>query len=731
MDAGVDEALVPTLLELLFWTHASYADRESRIAVQKSLIAILARRPDPKILKSFILAVRQESQKPGIAISSAFVLVEWCSLLMQHLAGTSLWAEFGSQIVSADADALEKCLQPIARNSVAHSAIIVTRRGLRKLFSDDSSGEQAVRDAVQLLSAKASQPTTRHGPFLGVIAGVAARNAKARPVLESVKSQYFSFYTRELVGSRTPIPMHIASSLKDFFIDFVTLEEFEKEVIPAVEKGLLRAPEIVLCDLVDPLVRSLPVTYDLSRILHNGLLKPIVSSSKSSNAEIRGGAVTAFKSIVARCADIPLLEGVADEIAAPLKTGKLASADHRTLHAEMLAAIPLNKTVAEKISASVAVAVAKEGNEAALAAETLALAKATVHLLRDNEDAAKTVVDVYSKGLADKKAPFRRLWLLRSGDVLNSFRDINPVPGSVIKFAESLLPKLTETHNEVIANPVAASQSGLVVGSYVLCMVSSLLQQKSDSAAIKLTLKKLSLHTQCLVVDPKPSFLLNPRVYSKLTAEDDLRWLCQALFDAMGSLQQFSDTQVSIAWSEAVIYLVCSSAASTAIQKMAGDRLSRAYARNPGTVSKAIAAGVWHWLHSLESGDKESAAVTSKTGSQNLHLVLKAICLGPSDFQEFGSEPVPEQLEEQLCSLLILARPELVPRASWIGLCLRVELDPGALARKYEKKLIEEIISKTSMDQEVRLASAFSVDSANMTAPTVHLDQDCIVQRSC
>jgi hypothetical protein len=64
-----------------------------------------------------------------------------------------------------------------------------------------------------------------------------------------------------------------------------------------------------------------------------------------------------------------------------------------------------------------------------------------------------------------------------------------------------------------------------------------------------------------------------------------------------------------------------------------------------------------------------------------------------------------------VCSLLVLAKPQLIPRASWIDLCLKVELDPGELAKKYEEPLVQEIVGRTGFGEKV--TRPFPVTSLN------------------
>ncbi|KAK3305172.1 armadillo-type protein [Chaetomium strumarium] len=695
---SLDRPVTLGILRVLFWTHAFYTDRPSRQAVQRCLASI-CQAGDADTVAPLVAAVRQESQKHGIAPDSAFVLVEWCSLLMQNIAGTPLWEKVGKDVVLAAADSLEKCLQPTAKSTLGSSALVISRRGLRKLVSAD---QQAIGEAVQVLAAKGSQPAAKNAVLLGAIAGVCSRKPEAKPVVEGLKSHYYSFYIREIVGSRTPVAAHLANGLKDFFSDFVSLEDLDKEVFPALEKGLLRAPEVVLNNLITPLVRSLP-QFDLSKALSGRFVKPLLSNVKSSNATIRNGAVGAFSVIASSCSDVAELEKVADEVLGPLKSGKLASADHRVLHSEMLVALPASTGIATKIAAGLPALVGKEANEAALSAETLALNASTIALLRSAE-VQKPLLDAYTKGLADKKVPIRRIWILRTGELLQTFAESSEteLPKGAVAFAEAVVPPLLSTFNEVVANPAAAAQSGLVTGALVVCGLNPLLS-RLENANVQSLLKKALIQKNSLAVDPKPSFLLNQRIYSKFL-EDDLRWFCRALSAVTGTLGSDSEA-VRVAWAQAYIFLVCSSATSPPVRRLAIETLSNLCARSVGSGSHSVAAeiinGMWHWIEATETAEKESAAALAKSGNTNLHLMFKAICLSPKETADrAGTAADKEKLEAQMCSLVVLAKPQLIPRASWIDLCLKVELDPGELARKHEERLIQEIVERTRVREK-------------------------------
>ncbi|KAF5234822.1 hypothetical protein FAUST_7446 [Fusarium austroamericanum] len=703
---SVDNTSTARLLQLFFGTYAFYTDRQSRLSVQKCLVALISAGVDSKTIAPLIAAVRKESQKQGIAPTNAFVLVEWCSLFMQHF-DASLWDKFASDIILTDADALDKCHQSSARKSVAHSAIIVTRRGLRKLFSSSDSSENRLSSSVDILASKSAQSTPRNAVLLGVIAGVSARKDHLRPVLDTLKPKYYEFFTREIIGSRIAVPEHVVLGLGDFFTSFATPEELSKELIPALEKGLLRAPEVILGGVVTPLVRSLPESFDLSKVLEQSLLKPLLSNAKSTNPAIRAGALDAFRALVRRSNDTTSLEKVINEIATTLKGGKLASPDHRILHAQMLEATPLSTSSAEQVASAVATVAAKEGNEGALAAETSALANAITFLLVQDGEVPKPVLDSVTKGLAEKKIPSRKYWLLRVGVILQSLAEAQSVSPGMVTFVEAVVPKMVTTLTEVTANAASAAQSGLVVGAYILTAVSPHIYRLLPGSTAESCLTKASVTKQSLSLDPKSSFLLSHRIYSKLTANEDLAWFARALSSVFQSLDQNVDKHVALAWSEAFIHLVTAHSVPAAIQQESSKLLSDLYVHNPRLVSSFIINGLWDHLEHSGSGDKEHSAT-----AHNLIQVVKSICLTPNEISKSGKSVAQEDLESQANSLLVLARSELIPRANWIDLCLRMELDPGNLVTKYQDELMAEIEARTSIDQKVRIVKTAAYNAA-------------------
>lgn len=629
---------------------------------------------------------------------------------MQKLAATAQWDDVAQQIILANADALERCFQPPTRGTVSQSAIVVTRRSLRRLFTGSRNLEKTITDAVRLLTVKAASPTSSNAILLGVVAGVSSRTVHAIPILDALKSEYIAFYTRELVASRVPVPAHIASGLQDFFSDFLSLEDLNREIIPALEKGLLRAPEIVLSSILIPLIQAISTSYDLSSVLKDHLLKPLLSNVKSSNPAIRRGAVGAFEVVVGRSHDNVALDKVTDELVVPLKGGKLASADHRVLFCEMLSAVPQSKSVAEKIVSALAAVASKEGNEPAATAETLALARFTTYLLKHNTELPKTVADSFAKGLSEKKYPLRRIWILRTGETVlqAASGDISP---ALSNFVDVVLPKLVDTYTDVVSNPAAAAQNNIVVGAYVLVALRARLGTGLSDGARQL-LSKVAIGKDCLVTEPKPSFLLSTRLYGKVTNEEELIWLTRALASVATDISDKTPANARTAWAQVLIYLIVATGSSPQVRQLASYSLTEIYVARPGLIARTVVEALWSWVKSVDSDEKESVVALAKSGNSNLQMVSRAICLSPKEWEDRSTSIDKELLEEQMCSLLVLARPDLMPRCSWIDLCLRSEIDPGQLAHKHQDSLVKEILARTGLEEKSTMVKNAAYNAA-------------------
>ena len=629
-------------------------------------------------LPILISCYRRETAKEGLAVSNAFVLVEWGSIILP-----TSWGKSDSHVCLSFARVLELCLSS-GKNTIKRSAIVVARRAIRILFGDESK----VPAIIGQLTAKDQPLGSRAAVLLGIIAGVCARkNSKILP-----KDQYYIFYVREILGSRTAIPLHIACALNDFFENFTTGTEFNKEVIPTLEKALLRAPEVVQ-DLLQPMAHSLPSEVDLAEATADHLLKPLLANTKSQSAAIRDGASSAFAALMSHSHEEKFLGKIVDDISASFS--KLTLVEQRVVQARMLAQIPRVSSKSETICRTIAKSASKEPNETALAAEVSALTTQYARLLlsssSDNlkKEHAKEVEDAFIKGLSDKKAGVRKVWVLGAGTLLwNVLGDSHhapeqalKVPSAFVGFVEGIAQKFLQIFDEVTQNPIVAGP--LAVAAFTTTALYPIMFRMVESEAVKTLLRKARVYDRAL---SHASFLLNYRVYTKLSSHEDLSWVVRALVACSNDLENAS-AEIKDAWTQTFLFLIAAAGIPHVVRKEAMTALTDVWSRRSRMVSEMVIQGLWSWQRQTEQSEKDSAASSAKSGTSQLFLAIRSICPTKQDIKQRNEG----SLQTQLVDMLVLCRPEILPRVHWIDTCLRVDQDPGKIARTNVTECLQKV----------------------------------------
>ena len=646
-------------------------------------------------LKRIIGAIKVESSKAGISPASAFVLLEWTGeIFTQVTKTTEEFNAYSRELVPAQVNLLELCLgSPHARRAVKDQALVVTRRALRGAFKGEYY-QHIMKDMLEMLTMKGPSPTAKNALLLGIISGVSSRLEKPKVLMEGFKKDIYAFYVREIIGSRTLVSPVKANALHDFFSAFTTSKEFMTDIAAPLEKALLRSPEVVLNDVVTPLITSLSEDIDISESLKDKILKHLLSCLKSSNSSIRTGAVCAFTVAIARCHNADAVDSIVDEILTPLKLGKLTVVDQRQLHAQMLTAVPTSQGLAKKIPSGLAPVVIKEPNEAALGTIATALCKHLRAGLAYGIAPEKVVVEAVQKAIADKRPTVKRLWVLKLGDFLWDNDETSPTACSEImqNFVAPLLPGILNIWNEINANPLPAAQSGLLTAGYVFIALALNKLSTWTNPNVQEVLRKADIIKQCFSMQPKVSLLLNHKVYSKITAEEDFIWNIRAL-SATAQHVDYEEPYTE-EWICAFFYTFCAHNATHMSRNVANAALSEIYIQRPQPIGKIVINGLWQWLRKLEAAHyiREGGPASAKTGGKYLKIAINAISLPMPDNEE--------HVKQQLVNLSVVSHHELLelgPNEGWISICQRAKIDPGELVKERAARFVSEIKAYTAL----------------------------------
>lgn len=678
------------ILNLLLPTYAFYTDRPSRQATRRCLVAVFTSptaQRDLDVLKTFL---QHENAKQNLAPSSRYVLLEWCATVLQHLASSQKrWSDHGVDLVQCTAKCLDAFLASQPRESRKHAALVTTRRAIRTIFKSRVTSEQAVNESIETLAGKSTSSKAGNAPLLGVIAGVASRLPAIKPLVSQHLRDFHNFYIREILGSRMVLPIHVASGLDDFFTTFESSEALFQDIVPALEKSLLRAPEVVLNDLITPLIQAIPSQYDFSEPMRKQLLKSILPSTKSANVTIREGALSAYRALIRRCRSEEALTQIAEEILKNLKDAK--STDQRVLLASMLAATSPTFTSTEKVPSTLSVVVPKETNEAALQKEVQALGRQVSRRLSEEQHIEPSTLKLFSDGLRNKKTSLRRIWALSLGEILWPIFD-SMENRYIGEFGHAAFECLGPSWSESISNPVSATQSGLAASFYILFCFSMYQNHVSKTQKPFDSLVKLDAKKQLDAVDMKQSLLLNTKIFTKITAAEDLSWFLRALVIAAGQLGEMPEPS-RLAWAQAMIFLVVSSSVPARTCQQAAVALTACTRKHPLIVPEVIIHGIWRWISDVYYEARDTAVASASTGVSRLGVVVRSICVKHRD----ANERTLESLNHQMIHLLVLCRTPLVGRVAWIDICLRTGIDPYRLVSTHKDACIHEIKIHTNV----------------------------------
>jgi len=469
-------------------------------------------------------------------------------------------------------------------------------------------------------------------------------------------------------------------------------EDFTRELAPAIERALLRAPEVVLVDLLAPLIASLSLDWrrvDLAEALKKHMLKPLLTNVKSTNAIIRDGARNTFEEIAQRCHDETIIRETVEEIVKALKEAK--NADHRASIATFLALMPVTGATSDIITTTVSSLAVKEANENALAAECKALGVLVQYAAEHHAAPESLLTKAFTTGLSEKKPSVRRIWALQWGTaawkaVETSGRDFQSTP-----FFEATLVQLAVTWGEVVSNPMAALQAGLVTVAYVFLAVVS--HDESDNEKVKSIIKNAAIESALHGSQEKSSFLTNHRIYSKLANEEDFEWNMRALF-SVAPLLSAATTPLpasSSTWAQAILYLLNADAVPPRTRQRALVMLKHEYLKCPTEIATTVIGGLWQWLQMQNLEMEDAGARIAK--KFRLHDVVQAISITIAEREEPSRKArfIDETLDDQLISLLVLCRPPLIPRGRWIDMCLGGGVDPGDLVRRNLQKCLDAV----------------------------------------
>ncbi|KAG8938102.1 translational activator of GCN4, partial [Tulasnella sp. 419] len=323
------------LLGIIALTYPRYVDSPSRDGVINVLKALVKRdelRGTPEgeadanklgVGENIFQWLGREIQRIGasrssVALSNQVILFTWCCALLETelkynpgVTTSPLW----KPLLTAMATSLDLALEEHENNkkSLQKAAVVVGRRVIR----NNSSKIPVILETVLDLTKSSSNPTL-FSPMIGLIVDVALHlkpsGKTEKPGVDIVnpfKGPILQHLVTDILSSKTVVPRHRAQAFESFVTEFVDEPDVIESIVPAIEKGTLRAPEGVL-----PSSRTVFKAYrsTISQDSLRKLLTPILNSTKSSNPLVRTEAGHFFEALTSKVSDSSVQELAASEI---------------------------------------------------------------------------------------------------------------------------------------------------------------------------------------------------------------------------------------------------------------------------------------------------------------------------------------------------------------------------------------------------------------------------------
>ncbi|CCH46758.1 putative translational activator [Wickerhamomyces ciferrii] len=602
-----------------------------------------------------------------VAFNDLVVLSSWVNSILINFANDEiLFEKIVKEIASTQLFIFESLYNQFTSEDDRH------KNRIRKSILKSTRSALSALSSTQVSKYIKSATTSTSLP-MGAITVLGLISKNASQLTDEDKTSVNEYYKKIVLASKTPLTN--ASDLAPFFNKFLSQDEFEKSLLPSLERSILRSPDLAL-PLTSNLLKSLPSSYDLPKYLtESKLLSQITSSYKSSKENVRELALDLYKVIIAYESTEDVLLKVADEFLKTLKS--LSAAEQKALVAESLALIPIKfEKVSLKVASSLIAFVSKDQNEISLNELLTAFFKHILVPVKNGWEIPSDAKATVLKGLKDAKLQLRRLWAINLGSSIKNLEINEPLTQLITE----LFPALVQASEEVFSNPTN-NIKGISI-PYVVSVIANSIESLEGAE---------SFISRTITETEKPSVLLNPRVYSKFTSEDEKLWFVESLFNVTKAFKE-SSTALGKSW----ITFILSKDSSPELRRLNFKLLADAYAVNQLIIGDSVISALYEALVKSSQSDEYNFNYVYSFSTRVLHAL----------FQN-SKDVIQDILIQHLSNTVIVSHHKsLVDTGfSWISLVLGSQIDPGLIVKLNHKDLVSQIADVLATNEESKLSS--------------------------
>ncbi|KAG8596974.1 hypothetical protein GDO81_002124 [Engystomops pustulosus] len=312
------EPAVKGLSKLFCLTLHRYRDAGSRRALQSVIQQLVESQPDAtakNILQSLQTSgVGNKNLEPSKSSGSAATLaLSWTCVIARVMCSIpdKQEGETWKKMVECQSFLLMDVLGGSHRHAVLSSS-----KKMNRLWKENPGLAAKYLDALFSL-----EPNQKYAGMLGLAVQFCVKQNEVA-VLNKYRSNLLDFYVKLVLMSKVKPPHYILESCTPL-LQRLSHEEFKEQVLPMLQKSLLRSPENVI-QTVSLLCAS--VTLDLSQYALD-IGKSLAGQLKSNNPQLMDEAVVALQNLAHQCSDPSAVEALGKHLFAILggSEGKLTA----------------------------------------------------------------------------------------------------------------------------------------------------------------------------------------------------------------------------------------------------------------------------------------------------------------------------------------------------------------------------------------------------------------------
>lgn len=664
-------------------TYDYYSDVNSRNAVVAALDALVRSEPST-FLTLFAKFVSSRIDGASLAIADYMTMITWLNAFLVLAAELNQGQDVAALLVKMQMTLLTQCLLAsdgngrgtLHINRLCKSAIRSTRTALVDALTRCSDDTELINTWVKTFVCAGSLVNDTL-VFLGQLTIALIDVSPVRPGAANSFpiNDVIEWYAAQVLLAKIAPAIPALDVFGNFVRNHISLVEFDSILMPNVEKSIMRSSEVAFGAVLPSLFAHLDSSMILDKSLSNTkLLTSILSAFKSSKEPVRDGAYTCLVSILLNNfagASFDASTKVIDEVLKAIKASP--NAEWKASLAKALNFLPTAQpAVSENLLNLMLPILSKDQNEISLGPLIAAFVSRVFEMLvNENLLVSELILAKYSSqivaGISDKKPSLLRIWATQICELLMT-KD-GKLGLRLAALLNEIFPFLLKSLEQSQLQPLLAITNKTVTSAYATIALAKRFKHQLQP------FDESSVFSASLSAAEKPPLLTSPKVYTKLIAEEDLKWAIRAL---SSSLEYVSDGDKQL-YGASWLYFLISSKVPHQLRFDALRAVKNLITSDSLVISEILVAAIENAI--LENDQICSENDLLGYSFNNMLPVLSAVT-------QVEKRAV---AAKNLCSLLVVANHELVHlKNGWVGLVQASghAIEVGGLVAENSKHLL-------------------------------------------